>query len=183
MSRYDVIVTDCSSCASFLKKYPALFPAGDPRHAAADVFSSRVRDFLEMAAPPAETAPGGAGRLIVTYHDSCHASRGQGLAAAPRKLLRSLPWVEYRELPEADWCCGGAGSYALSHYELSRHVLERKMDNLAGTGAQILATSCPACVIQLSYGVRLRKLPVRVCHLSEVIALINDRRCGMSVSA
>lgn len=171
LSRYDVIAADCSSCASFLKKYPALFPEGDPRHEAAKAFSSRVRDFLELAAPDPGRAPSGGGRIIVTYHDSCHASRGQGLAAEPRKLLRSLPGVEYRELPEADWCCGGAGSYALSHYELSRHVLERKMDNLEKTGAQVLATSCPACVIQLSYGVRLRKLPVRVCHISEVISL------------
>ena len=169
-SKYDAIVTDCSSCASFLKKYPTLFPKGDPCQEAAKALAGKVRDFLEMAAPGTKTISGDK-PLIVTYHDPCHASRGQGLTAAPRKILRSLSNVEYRELPEADWCCGGAGSYALSHYELSRKVLERKMDNVEKTGAQILATSCPACMIQLSYGVRMRKLAVRVCHISEVIAL------------
>lgn len=108
--------------------------------------------------------------VIVTYHDPCHASRGQGLRSEPRQLLRALSGVEYRELPEADWCCGGAGSYAFSHYDLSRKVLDRKMDNVAKTGANVLATSCPACIVHLSYGVRLRGLPIRVCHLSEVLA-------------
>ena len=78
--------------------------------------------------------------------------------------------LEYRELPEADWCCGGAGSYALSHYDLAMKVLDRKMDRLQQTGANLLVTSCPACVIQLSYGVRKRGLPVRVCHICELIS-------------
>ena len=168
---FDVVVTDCSSCAAFLKKYPALFPADDPRQEAARCASSRIHDLVGFLAsadlpdPSAQTE-----RVIVTYHDPCHASRGQGLREEPRRLLRSLPGIEYRELPEADWCCGGAGSYALSHYELSRKVLERKLDNVAKTGANVLATSCPACLVHLAYGVRLRGLPVRVCHLSEILA-------------
>ena len=85
-------------------------------------------------------------------------------------MLRSLPGVEYRELPEADWCCGGAGSYALSHYDLAMEVLERTMDNVEKTGADMLVTSCPACITHLSYGIRLRNLPVCVCHISEVIS-------------
>jgi glycolate oxidase iron-sulfur subunit len=109
-------------------------------------------------------------RVVVTYHDPCHASRGQKLVAEPRKLLRSLPGIEYRELPEADWCCGGAGSYALSHYDLSRKVLDRKIDNVEKTGAALLLTSCPACIIHLAYGIRLRGLPIRVCHISELLA-------------
>ena len=169
--RFDVIVTDCSSCASFLKKYPVtLFPEGDPRHEAATLAASRLRDFVELEAPSELPAPERDEPLVVTYHDPCHASRGQGLVAEPRKLLQALPGIEYRELPEADWCCGGAGSYALSHYELSRQVLGRKIDNVEKTGASVLATSCPACIIQLSYGVRLRKLPVRVCHIAELLS-------------
>ena len=105
----------------------------------------------------------------VTYHDPCHAARGQGLVQEPRKILQNLENVEYAELPEANWCCGGAGSYALSHYELSQSVLDRKMENLKETGADVLVTSCPACIIQLSYGVRKHDLKVKVCHISEII--------------
>ena len=114
--------------------------------------------------------PEQAEKVIATYHDPCHASRGQGLVDQPRAILRSIPGLQYRELPEADWCCGGAGSYALSHYELARKVLDRKMDNVQQTGANLLVTSCPACIIHLSYGVRKRGLPVRVCHISELIS-------------
>jgi len=165
----DLIVTDCSSCASFLKQYPGLFDEADPLHEQSKEVASKVRDMVEQAlsSPPPRLEE--ADRIIVTYHDPCHASRGQKLVAQPRKILESLPGVEYREMPEADWCCGGAGSYALSHFETAMKVLERKMDNVERTGANVLATSCPACIIQLAYGVRRRELAVRVCHLSELI--------------
>ena len=176
--RFDLIVTDCSSCAAFLKKYPTLFAESDPRHAAAAAVARLVRDLPELIAPAGETPPpveaasrsAQREKLIVTYHDPCHASRGQGLVEEPRKILRSLPGIQYRELPEADWCCGGAGSYALGHYDLARKVLDRKMDNLQRTGAQVLATSCPACIIHLTYGVRQHGLPVRVCHIAQLVA-------------
>ncbi|OQY04810.1 MAG: hypothetical protein B6I22_08735 [Desulfobacteraceae bacterium 4572_123] len=170
--KFDVIVTDCSSCASFLKKYPDLFPENDSRHKKAKAISAGVKDLLELVelvsvkTPPAVPKAG----LSATYHDPCHAVRGQGLSKEPREILKNIPGLEYRELPEADWCCGGAGSYALSHYDLSRQVLDRKMENVKKTGADLLVTSCPACIIHLSYGVRKHGLKTRVCHISEVIA-------------
>ena len=167
---FDAIVTDCSSCASFLKKYPALFAEGDPRREAAEVQSARVRDIVQLLPeiPPPEVKPGE--KIIATYHDPCHAVRGQNLVRPPRDLLRSLPGIEYRELPEADWCCGGAGSYAVYHYDLSLEVLDRKLDNVQRTGANLLVTSCPACLIHLSFGIHRRGLPVRVCHIAELAA-------------
>lgn len=168
---FDAIVTDCSSCAAFLKKYPTLFEEDDPRHHTAAALAALVQDLPELVASTGNLpSPEPGEKLIATYHDPCHASRGQGLVEQPREILRCIAGLEYRELPEADWCCGGAGSYALSHYDLSRKVLERKMDNLQQIGANLLVTSCPACIIHLSYGVRKRGLPVRVCHISEVIS-------------
>lgn len=168
---FDAIVTDCSSCASFLKKYPTLFDEGDPRRERAAAQAARIRDLVELLPKPAplpDIPPGE--KVVVTYHDPCHAVRGQGLVREPRELLRSLPGIEYRELPEADWCCGGAGSYAVYHYDLSLQVLDRKLDNVRRTGAQLLVTSCPACIIHLSFGVHRRGLPVRVCHIAELAA-------------
>jgi len=182
---FDLIVTDCSSCAAFLKKYPPLFPEAHPLRKEAEKLASRTRDIIEFLSssppvggaslpragqPSAPLGPGSGPAHIVTWHDPCHASRGQKLTKEPREILKSLPGVEYRELPEADWCCGGAGSYALGHYELARQVLDRKIDNVVTTGASVLVTSCPACIIQLSYGIRLRKLPIRVCHISELVS-------------
>ncbi len=167
--KFDLIVTDCSSCAAFLKKYPALFDESDPLRDAAASFAGRVRDLAELLAPADIPLPAPDEKLVATYHDPCHASRGQGIIEQPRELLRATAGIEYRELPEADWCCGGAGSYATSHYDLSRKVLDRKIDNVERSGANLLVTSCPACIIHLSYGIRQRGLPVRVCHISELL--------------
>jgi len=166
---FDVIVTDCSSCASFLKKYPEIFPPGDQRHDSAAFIAERARDMVELLHDHEPLPVALNSTLTVTYHDPCHAARGQGLVGVPREILKRIPGIKYEELPEADWCCGGAGSYAVAHHELSRKVLDRKMENLKKTGADILVTSCPACIIQLSYGVRRHGLNVRVCHISELI--------------
>jgi len=168
-NKLDIIVTDCSSCASFLKKYPEIFPADDERHAQAKKVAEKSLDMVQWLFSSELPAFSPDKPVRVTYHDPCHASRGQNLTNEPREILQKLPGVEYVELPEADWCCGGAGSYALSNYELSRKVLDRKMNNVKQTGADLLVTSCPACMIQLSYGLRKHGLRTKVCHISEVI--------------
>ena len=165
----DVIVADCSSCASFLKTYVDLFPPGHALHRAAVSVVNRVRDMVVLLFENRLDTASVKKPLIVTYHDPCHAVRGQGVAAEPRELLKRFDSITYRELPEADWCCGGAGSYAVAHHALSRKVLDRKMDNLKKTGAELLVTSCPACVIQLSFGVRRHQLKTRVCHISQIV--------------
>ena len=166
---FDVIVTDCSSCASFLKNYPQLFPAADKHHEKAEAVSARVKDMVQLIHSIKTDAPLAEPAVSVTYHHPCHAVRGQGLLEEPAEILNQLPGVEYRQLPEADWCCGGAGSYAFAHYELSQQVLDRKMENLKKTGADLLVTSCPACIMHLSYGVRKHGLSTKVCHISELV--------------
>jgi len=165
----DLIVTDCSSCASFLKKYGRLFSEDDQQLKKAEAVSARVKDMVQLIHSMEVYAPSSGPALSVTYHHPCHAARGQGLVKEPTEIFERLPGVEYRPLPEADWCCGGAGSYAFGHYELSQQVLNRKMENLKKTGADLLVTSCPACIIHLSYGVRKHGLSTKVCHISELI--------------
>jgi len=165
---FDVIVTDCSSCAGFLKKYPEIF-ADDGRRQQAEKVASRFKDMVELIVPNEPVSVSAENPVVATYHDPCHASRGQGLTKEPREILKNIEGIEYREMPEADWCCGGAGSYALSHYDLSQKVLDRKMENLKKTDADLLVTSCPACMIQLSYGVRRHGLKTKVCHISQVV--------------
>jgi glycolate oxidase iron-sulfur subunit len=77
--------------------------------------------------------------------------------------------VEFREMRDADWCCGGAGSYTIAHYDLSMRILDRKTRNLADSGADLLLTACPSCILQLSYGVRRAGLRVEVKHISEFL--------------
>jgi glycolate oxidase iron-sulfur subunit len=167
---FDLVVTDCSSCASFIKKYASVFAPQDPRQEAARKAAASVRDLSEwLAADVVPDSKALAGKRV-TFHDPCHAARGQRLIQQPREILRRIPGAEFVELPEADWCCGGAGSYALSHYDLAMQVLDRKMENLRRTGAEVLVTTCPACIIQLAHGVRRHGLNVEVRHLGEVVS-------------
>jgi glycolate oxidase iron-sulfur subunit len=165
-ARHDgLIVSDCASCSSFLKEYPNLLGEEGKD------FSARVRDFTEFAAEQLEEQPAllGGAQEIVTYHEPCHLSRYQKLRTQPRQLLKAIKGLEFRELAEADWCCGGAGTYAIKHPKLSQEILNRKLRNLQATGAGILATACPGCMMQLSFGVKKAKLPVQVMHISELL--------------
>lgn len=163
------ILTDCSSCASFLKEYPQLLKDDSNFHAQAVSFSEKVKDFSEFFQNEAPSPSFLPFPHTVTFHDPCHLSRYQGMAPLPRKLLRSIPDLDFRELPEADWCCGAAGSYSIVHYEQSMQVLERKLNNLDKSSAEIVATSCPSCMIQLSYGIRRSGRKRKVMHLSQIL--------------
>jgi glycolate oxidase iron-sulfur subunit len=160
----DVIVTDCGSCTSFLKEYDR-FTA---EHAG---FSAdKVMDFTTWLDSTVEFARyAGSGVSRVTYHDPCHLAHYLKEREAPRRVLREMPSTDYVELNEADFCCGGAGSYNIAHYDISMKILQRKMRNVTASGADILATACPACLIQLNYGVKKHRLPVKVRHISQLV--------------
>jgi glycolate oxidase iron-sulfur subunit len=160
----DAIVTDCATCGSTLKEYGALL-AGDSEWAPrAEAFRRKVRDISEFLAEIPMQKPSGRLTAKVTYHDPCHLRRGQQVWQAPRKLLSLIDGLELIELPEADWCCGSAGSQLITHYETSSKVLDRKMDNIFLTQARIVASGCPGCQMQLNTGLRRRGLPLRVVH-------------------
>ena len=166
----EAIVSECGSCSTHLKDYGNLLK-GDPAYAEkAAALSKKVRSFSEFLA--AAWADGGLGTLsgTVTYHDPCHLSnRFAKITAQPRKLLKSIPGMTYTEMPEADWCCGAAGSYTFLHHPEATGVLDRKMGNVEKTGADTLATECPACMMHLSYGARKKGLPIQVRHVSQIL--------------
>jgi glycolate oxidase iron-sulfur subunit len=171
----DWIVTDCATCGSTLKDYGALLQ-DDPEWAErAAAFSSKVRDISEVLAEIPLAPPSIRLHARVTYHDPCHLRRGQGVWKQPRALLERLDGVDFVELPEADWCCGSAGSQLITHYETSLKVLSRKIDAVESTGAAVVASGCPGCQMQLTAGIKRRKLPVRVVH---PITLIDEAYGG-----
>ncbi|MFN2433592.1 MAG: (Fe-S)-binding protein [Gemmatimonadota bacterium] len=166
----DAVVVNAAGCSSFLKHLEQAFEPSDPDRARAAAFAGRVRDATEYLAEIGWEAPAGAVHARVTYHDPCHLVHGQGVAAAPREILTSIPGVELVPLEEASWCCGSAGTYNLTHPEASRALLERKLDHVEATGASILCTANPGCFVQLAAGLRRRGLDVELAHPLTLLA-------------
>jgi glycolate oxidase iron-sulfur subunit len=170
--RYDLdyIVADCAACGAQTKEYAHLL-ADDPAYAArARAFSDKLRDISEFLAGIPLRRPLGEVRRQVAYHHPCHLAHAQGVREAPRALLRRVPGLKLVELNEADWCCGSAGIYNLSHVERADKILERKLDNVQASGAQVLVTGNPGCLMQLMAGARERGLSVEVLHPLEILA-------------
>jgi glycolate oxidase iron-sulfur subunit len=160
----DEIITDCATCGSTLKEYGE-YLKDDPEWAdRADYFSKNVRDVSEYLAEIPLEKPKGRVEARVTYHDPCHLRRAQKVWKQPRELLSLIDGLEFVELPESDWCCGSAGSQLITHYKTSLEVLGRKMENLASTGAEVVASGCPGCQMQLNTGIQQRGMKVRVVH-------------------
>jgi len=168
LAGYETVVTGCASCTLMLKDYPKLF-AGEPEQKAAEALAARVRHITEVAAESAGAIPpenvGAGRRRKVTYHSSCHL-RAAGVTREPRQALASLPGVEFVEMVDADRCAGGAGTYLVKDYETSMRIFERKRQAIEQSGADVVATSCPACMIQLKNGLRGR---VAVKHVAELL--------------
>ncbi|MFC1966640.1 (Fe-S)-binding protein [Chloroflexota bacterium] len=165
----DAIVTACASCSSFLKEYTKHLAIEPEWAEKAKEFVSKVKDISEFLIDIGLVTEMGTIKEKVTWHDPCHLGRYQKIKAQPRTVLKSIPGVEFIELGEAGMCCGAAGTYGFKNYDLSMKVLARKMSNVDKTGADILVSSCPACVMQLSYGVNRQKMPMRVLEIVELL--------------
>jgi glycolate oxidase iron-sulfur subunit len=167
------IVAPCASCASMLKlDYPLLFEESDPFYARALAFSSKVTDASQFLGPfLAQRAAGnkrGKG-LRITYHDPCHLRRKLGIFQEPRNLLKASPGLEFIEMQEAGRCCGQGGSFNITHYDLSLKILGRKIEAIKETGADVVATACSGCLLQLMDGLHQRGLKREVRHLVEMV--------------
>jgi glycolate oxidase iron-sulfur subunit len=166
---YDAILTNAAGCGSTLKEYGELLEA-DPRYAArAREFSRRMQDVTEFLASVELNRGMKPLALTVTYQDSCHLAHGQRIRAAPRMLLESIPGLKLCEMPLADLCCGSAGIYNVVENEMSMQILERKMENVNRTGADVIATANPGCILQLRAGASLHGKGQRVVHVIELL--------------
>lgn len=170
LETYEQIVTDCASCGAALKEYRHLLKDDPAYRDRAEAVASRVADISEFLVQQELPRMEGSVRLRVTYHDPCHLVRGQGIKAEPRQLLRSIPGVEFVEMKGADVCCGGAGSFCVTHPELSQRVGSAKAQSILATGADVVVSGCPSCLTQLRAMLKACGASVRVCHPSELLA-------------
>lgn len=137
----------------------------DPAYAAkARRFSAKVWDILEYLDALGMTPPAGTLDRTVAYADACHLAHAQGVRRPPRDLLAAVPGLQLVEPEGPDTCCGSAGIYNLLHPELSDAILRGKIDSLARTGASVIATANPGCLMQIALGCREYGLDAEVVH-------------------
>src|SRR5438445_6563152 len=165
LERFETVVTGCASCTLMLKDYPKWFSNQDRRRA--ETVAEKVRHISEfLSGAGLRTAPLGSVPKKVTYHSSCHL-RAAGVSSQPRELLKRLPGVQFVEMRDAERCAGGAGTFIVKDYGTSQRIFERKRAAIRDSGAEIVATSCPACMIQLQNGLRGE---VEVRHIADLLA-------------
>jgi glycolate oxidase iron-sulfur subunit len=166
----DAIIVNAAGCGSTMKEYGHLLH-DDPAWAArAAAFAAKIMDVSEFLAElnlnrrDMRPLP-----LTVTYQEPCHLAHAQRISAAPRKLLRAIPGLTLREMPESSLCCGSAGIYNVTQPEMAARLGKRKVDHALSTGADVIVTANPGCHLQLAGEIRSRSTQTRVLHIIEVI--------------
>ena len=165
-----------------MKEYGRLFEhapgVSEQETAAARAFSAKVKDVSEFLAEQGIRPPSGKVEAKVAYADACHLAHAQGVREPPRRLLESIPGVALVPLERSDRCCGAAGIYNALHPLESMRLLDTKIEELARSGARVVATSNPGCLLQYRIGVRRAGLDVEVVHPIELFARAIDAGNG-----
>ncbi|HLL80363.1 MAG TPA: heterodisulfide reductase-related iron-sulfur binding cluster [Ktedonobacteraceae bacterium] len=165
----DYIIINSAGCGSNLKEYGHLL-RDDPLYAKrAEAFSAKVKDVSEFLTSIDLNRGMGEVHRTIAYHDACHLFHGQKIKQQPRDMLKTIPGLTIVPLKESEWCCGSAGIYNITNQEMASQLLERKMNNIAATGAQIIATGNPGCMMQIGLGARERGMDIQVVHPVELL--------------
>ncbi len=161
---FDYVISNSAGCGAFMKEYGHILSDDVKYSERAKRFSSRVKDISEFLTEANLTLKMKPLVESITYHDACHLAHTQKITEQPRKILKAIPGVNYKELEEASWCCGSAGIYNIVHYKESMIILERKMENIKKTNAKVVVTGNPGCLAQLRYGAKRFGVDVEVLH-------------------
>ena len=187
---FDYLITACATCTATIKKiWPVMMrqvsgmsPEILSKVAALSDKTMDISWFLVWVAGasprPLSNSDKGKGfkEECVTYHDPCHLKKSLGISEEPRILLRTNPDYRFKEMPASDWCCGMGGSFNLSYYEISDRIGKKKRDAVLSTGCKTVATSCPACMLQISDMLSKSNQRIRVRHAIEIYARTLDDR-------
>jgi glycolate oxidase iron-sulfur subunit len=184
---FDYLVTACATCAAMIK---TLWPKLSKTVAAkltADLtdMAEKTMDIsqflVQIGGISSVTPPAGSATIVVTYHDPCHLKNAVGITREPRQLIRANPRYDLVEMEGASSCCGMGGTFNWRHYGLSTEIGAKKRDQILATGASVVATSCPACMMQLSDMLATTQPRVAVKHVIELYS--EGRSSVFSLSA
>jgi len=163
------IVVNAAGCGSSMKEYAELL-RDDPAYAdRAAAFAAKVRDVSEILVELGPVALRHPLPVTAAYHDACHLAHAQGVRAQPRELLRGIPGLELREIADPEICCGSAGIYNVLFPEPARELGDRKAANVLATGADLLVTANPGCLMQVAASVERAGGSIVLAHTVEVL--------------
>jgi len=153
---FDTLVTACATCTSTIKElWPVMAADVAPQlQAAAEQLSERTMDInqylVQRAGLKNLAAEKPESLRSVTYHDPCHLKKSLQVTEEPRQVIRAAGSCKLIEMADGDACCGMGGSFNLQYYDISSGIGRLKRDSIAATGCSIVATGCPACMLQIS---------------------------------
>ncbi len=174
---FDYIVNAIGGCGATLIEYPKFFSVKDPWHARAVTFSEKTVDIsvlLDKASLPFKKRI----NKVITYQPSCHLTNVQKVVEPPLRLIKKVPGITYRPMPQQNMCCGSGGIYNITHYEESMKVLDHKMKQVNTVTPDIIVTTNPGCHLQMAIGVNRENKPIEVVHLVELLA----RSCDITLN-
>jgi glycolate oxidase iron-sulfur subunit len=164
----DFIAVNAAGCGAAMKEYSHLLAEDSGFRERAQAVAARVRDVSELLGR-AGLLQGGVLPLKVTYDAPCHLLHAQRVAEEPLVLLNAIPGLELVPLKGHDECCGGAGIYGITHPEVGGRISEDKVQAILETGAQLVATGNPGCMMQIGAGLMMAGAPVDVVHPIELL--------------
>ncbi|MFP3949332.1 MAG: (Fe-S)-binding protein, partial [Longimicrobiales bacterium] len=173
----EMVVVNAAGCGSTMKDYVELLEDDSDWARRARELSEEVRDVSEVLADVGPRS-GGTLPVRVAYDPPCHLVHAQRVADAPRSLLEAIPGLEVVPVENADECCGGAGIYGVTHPELGGRIGGDKVDAVVRSGAEVVITGNPGCIMQIGAGLRMARVDVPVVHPIELLDE-SYRRAGM----
>ncbi len=166
----DALIINAAGCGAMMKEYGELLKGDPTYHERAERLVAKMKDVSEFLGSIPLRKPTREIRARVTYHDACHLAHGQGVREQPRALLQAIPGLQLTDLHESDWCCGSAGTYNLTEPAMARRLLDKKMDNIQATEADLVVTGNPGCLMQIRAGLQQRGLPIKAMHTVDLLA-------------
>ena len=172
----DHVVVNSAGCGSAMKEYEFLLAEDNEYNSATGesdsrvaAFRAKVRDFSELLAELGTVAEYKPIPMTVAYHDACHLGHAQGIRNQPRELLRAIPGLEVKEIRDAAICCGSAGIYNVLNPEPAKELGDAKARNVIDTGAELLVTANPGCIMQIALAVERQGGRIGTAHIATML--------------
>jgi glycolate oxidase iron-sulfur subunit len=165
----DAVVVNAAGCGSNMKEYELQLRNDVHHREKAAGFSATIKDASEFLVDKGMRPPSRRIALRVAYQDPCHLIHGQKIHRQPRQALKMIPGLELVDLNESDWCCGSAGVYNLTHPEIAEEALAWKVKNVVDSGAQVIASANPGCILQIGMGLQRAGHDIPVVHVMDLL--------------